>query len=506
MIGQPILRLIPADRLHEEDEVLRRIRKGERVDHFETIRRRKDGALLPISLTVSPIRDESGTIVGASKIARDTSDRHRAEAMLARLDADRSDLQRRLLTLVSASQRVVGRPESGDVLSATMELARELISADAYMLWRMIGPNEWAAVRSVGVSAAFADLGMPQVNGKPLPPPVGPLVVDDVTALPELADRFEAYRHEGIVSLLVIPLRIGDDVSGTLVFYYRTPHTFSDVEVQTATALGNLAAAGIASAELHEQESAAREEARQANRVKDQFLATLSHELRTPINAILGYARMLVRRPMTPEQQENALRVVERNATALAQIVEDVLDVSRIVSGKLAIRTEEVDLVPLVQHAVEAVVPMAQEKQVRVTTEVAVVRALVRGDASRLQQVLWNLLSNALKFTPAAGAVTVVLTADEQTARIQVQDTGIGIAADFLETIFEPFRQADSRETRERGGLGLGLAIIRRLVELHGGTIIATSDGEGTGTTFEVTLPLAADPGADPATTVTETD
>jgi len=489
MVGQSILKIIPDERRSEEETVLSKIRRGGTVEHFETWRRRKDGTLIPISLTVSPVRDDDGVIIGASKIARDISDRLRTERMLARAEADRADLQRRLLSLVAASRSLVSNPDVEAVLSATMRLAQELIAADAYVMWREHG-DDWALVRSVGVSQEFQRIAAPRVGGRPMAPPDEPLIISDVLTAPQVQSRLDAYRLERIVSLLLIPMRIGGRVSGTLAFYYRHPHDFTDVEVQTATALGNLAAAGLTSAEIHEQERQAREEARQANRVKDQFLATLSHELRTPLNAILGYTRMLLRRAVTVERHEHALRVVERNASSLAQIVDDVLDVSRIVSGKLALKEEQVDLAALAQHATETVAPTADDKGVRLSTDVGASPVLVTGDANRLQQVVWNLVTNAVKFTPAGGSVRVELSATERTAVLTVTDSGIGIKPEFLGAIFEPFRQADTRPSREYGGLGLGLAIARRIAELHGGTIVARSAGEGAGAAFELILPL----------------
>jgi signal transduction histidine kinase len=288
----------------------------------------------------------------------------------------------------------------------------------------------------------------------------------------------------------MVPLRIAEVVTGTLVFYYRQRHAFSEVEIQAASALGSLAAAGIHTAELHAHERRAQEEARQANLVKDQFLATLSHELRTPLNAILGYTRMLTTQAIPAERQDGALAVIARNATALAQIVEDLLDVSRIVNGKLEVKLVPTELGPLVQHATESVLPMASERGVHLSTVLPPSSVPIEADANRLQQVIWNLLTNAVKFTPQNGSVSVALATSGDTARLTVTDTGAGIPQRFLPVIFEPFRQADTKPTREQGGLGLGLAITRRLVELHGGSITAASDGEGLGSRFEVVLPL----------------
>jgi signal transduction histidine kinase/ActR/RegA family two-component response regulator len=249
--------------------------------------------------------------------------------------------------------------------------------------------------------------------------------------------------------------------------------------------LASRAALAIENARAHE-------EARRANRVKDEFLATLSHELRTPLNAILGYTRMLRRGAVAPDRQGNALQVVERNAVALNQIVEDVLDVSRIVSGKIRLNVQPVALLPVVQDALATIAPAADAKGVRIDTAIDPAAGPVSGDPDRLHQVMWNLLSNAVKFTPLGGAVQVSVARSGTHVEIAVRDTGIGIAPEFLPHVFERFRQADSRFTRAHNGLGLGLAITRHLVELHGGAITAASDGDGAGATFCVRLPAGA--------------
>ena len=235
------------------------------------------------------------------------------------------------------------------------------------------------------------------------------------------------------------------------------------------------------------------QQASDANRLKDEFLGTLSHELRTPLNAILGYARMLRGGVFTDEaKQARALEILERNAHVLTQIVEDVLDVSRITSGKLRLNIQEIPLSAVVSDAVATILPAADAKGVEVRAEIDPATVTVMGDPERLQQVVWNLLANAVKFTRRGGGVTVELRRGGAHAEVVVSDTGRGITADFLPHLFERFRQADSRFTREHGGLGLGLAIAREIVEFHGGTIQASSPGEGKGSTFIVRLPIAA--------------
>jgi signal transduction histidine kinase/ActR/RegA family two-component response regulator len=235
------------------------------------------------------------------------------------------------------------------------------------------------------------------------------------------------------------------------------------------------------------------EDAEQANHLKDEFLATVSHELRTPLNAILGWARMLGAKQLSPDRASHAITIIERNALALAHIIDDLLDVSRIVAGTLHLVPLPVDLIAVAQAAMDAVRPLAVAKNVQLefSPDLAAVET-VSGDAVRLQQVLWNLLANAIKFTPAGGRVALLIQPSKGHLEIRVADTGQGIGPDFLPHVFERFRQADGATTRRHSGLGLGLAIVRQLVELHGGTVDAASEGADRGATFTVRLPIAA--------------
>ncbi|HEX4629371.1 MAG TPA: PAS domain S-box protein [Chthoniobacterales bacterium] len=308
MIGQSIVKLLPPDRLDEENHILSRLHKGERLDHFETRRQRKDGRIIDVSLTISPIRDSSGIIVGAAKIARDITPQKEAEAALRR------------------------------------------------------------------------------------------------------ADHF-----------------------------------------------------------------------------KNEFLTTLSHELRTPLNAILGWVQVLKE---TPEDCVSAIPVIERNVNVQAQLIEDLLDLSRIEAGKLSLDIMPIDLGAIVTSGMETVRPAATAKGIRLTSAFASVSGTVMGDKDRMQQIVWNLLTNAIKFTPRGGRVHVVIHRVNSHVEICVTDTGEGIAPDFLGLVFDRFRQGDGGTTRRHGGLGVGLSIVKHLTELHGGNVRVTSEGRGLGATFCVTLPL----------------
>ncbi|MEG4985918.1 ATP-binding protein [Microcoleus sp. BR0-C5] len=242
--------------------------------------------------------------------------------------------------------------------------------------------------------------------------------------------------------------------------------------------------------ELLMREQIIRAEAEAANRAKDEFLSILSHELRTPLNAILGWSTMLRQRTLSEDKVARALETIERNAKSQAQLIEDILDVSRIITGKLRLQVRAVNLVPVIESAIESVNLAAEAKSIRLQSVLDSEVGPLLGDADRLQQVVWNLLSNALKFTPKDGRVQIRLQRVNSHVEITVSDTGAGISSDFLPFVFDRFSQHDSTTTRSYGGLGLGLAIVRQLVELHGGTVTVVSPGVGQGTTFTVKLPV----------------
>ncbi|HWS89531.1 MAG TPA: PAS domain-containing protein [Pyrinomonadaceae bacterium] len=248
------------------------------------------------------------------------------------------------------------------------------------------------------------------------------------------------------------------------------------------------------------REQAARAEAEAANRIKDEFLATLSHELRTPLTAILGWARLLADGQVGPEKAAGAFGAIYRNARMQAQLIDDLLDVSRVITGKLRIEVVPVNLASVVEAAAAVVRPAAEAKGVALGVSLGGEELTVNGDPARLQQVVWNLLSNAVKFTPAGGRVEARVGRAGSQMEVAVSDTGQGIGAEFLPHVFERFRQAEMGTTRRHGGLGLGLAIVRHLVELHGGTVKAESEGEGKGSTFTVRLPVRAVREAEPTT------
>ncbi len=298
-------------------------------------------------------------------------------------------------------------------------------------------------------------------------------------------ERVAKLRSLGLVSYMCLPIVARDRVVGVFTAAHaESGRRFSNDDLQLLQDVVARAALAIDNAQSYRQ-------LQNANRLKDEFLATLSHELRTPLNAVLGYARMLQSGAVAPDKVQQALDVIDRNAGSLAQIVEDVLDVSRIILGKARLRVEAVDIAGVVEDAIASVVPAVDAKGLQLKSIIPARLSELPGDSTRLQQVVWNLLSNAVKFTPRGGRIEVRVVEAESHIEVIVSDTGIGFPATFKPHVFERFRQAESGTTRLHGGLGLGLAIARHIIEMHGGTIDGESAGEGKGATFTVTLPTA---------------
>jgi PAS domain S-box-containing protein len=493
MIGSTIRIIIPDDRQSEEDIVLASIRAGRRVEHFETVRKRRDGRLVPISLTVSPILDASGTVIGASKIARDISDRRLVEEQVARA-AERDsfvadatlvltqslDYEETLRTLARLAVPYLADFCAFDVVDTNGNVVRIVT---AHVL-----PEK--ADIAEDLRARYDDSDAPTSPQRVIRTRTAVFIreiTDEMNVASARGDeeRLAGIRSLGLVSYLCVPMVAHDRTFGALTLATaESGRRFSDEEVRIATDIATRSAMAMETAQSYQQ-------LQSANRLKDEFLATLSHELRTPLNAVLGYARMLQSGAITKDKVPQALDVIDRNAAALAQIVEDVLDVSRIVLGKARLRVQPTDVAAVVDDACATVKPAADAKGIQLKCFLGDGTATVAGDHSRLQQVVWNLLTNAVKFTPRNGRIDVRVTEHESHVKIVVTDTGIGFPPSFQPHVFERFRQAESGTTRVHGGLGLGLSIAKHIVELHGGTIDAESDGEGKGATFSVMLPLS---------------
>jgi PAS domain S-box-containing protein len=487
-IGSSIRMLIPPDLQAEEDTVLERIRRGDMVDHYETRRVRKDGSEILISLSVSPIIDESGIVVGASKIARDVTERERLLAIA----------QEQAYVAQKVSE--VGVALAGSLDRAT--IAREVVDVAVELTHASFGAFFHSVVdRQSGESHTLYTLsGAPHETSGKLPAPsagselAGPAAprgtvrIDDVTRddqFDRTAPHVAVLAAQGpLRSYLAVPVTTASgETIGEVAVAHVSPGMFTEQHTQLAIGVASWASIALENARLYQ-------EIREADRVKDEFLAVLSHELRTPLNAIVGYARLLRGGVLTGEKAESGMETLERNAKALTQIVDDVLDISRIVSGKIRLDVQPVELPLVVHNSVATVLPAAEAKQVRIQTIIDPRVGPVSGDPDRLQQVVWNLLSNAVKFTPKSGRVQVRVERVNSHIDIVVSDTGIGIRPDFLPYVFERFRQADAGTTRKTGGLGLGLSIVRHIVEMHGGMVHVVSEGEGKGATFRVRLPL----------------
>jgi PAS domain S-box-containing protein len=488
IIGRSIRVIIPPELQEEEDMVLARIRAGLNVDHYETTRRRKDGTEILISLTVSPIRDGRGVVIGASKIARDITERTR----LLAVEQERASISEQL---EKAGAAVASSLDRSTIVQRVTDIATSLtraefgaffynvtdpLSGETYMLHALSGASKEAFAK-FPQPRATAIFG-PTFHGE------GPVRLDDVTQDPRYGQNPPYHGmppgHLPVRAYLAVPVKTSSgEVLGGLFFGHSKAGVFTADHERLAAGIAAWASVALENAQLYVV-------AREADRLKDEFLAVLSHELRTPLNAILGYARLLRGGVLHGEKAERALETLERNATSLTQIVEDVLDVSRIVSGKIRLDVQPVELPLVIHNAVATVQPAADAKSVRLQTIVDPRVGPVSGDPDRLQQVIWNLLSNAVKFTPKAGRVQIRLERANSHVEIVVSDTGIGIRPDFLPHVFERFRQSEAGTTRKTGGLGLGLSIVRHIVEMHGGTVQALSDGEGRGATFRVRLPL----------------
>jgi PAS domain S-box-containing protein len=491
LVGRPVRMLIPQDRQSEEDDILAQLRAGKRVDHFETVRIRKDGQPIEVSLTISPVRDTAGTIIGASKIARDITAIKAAERERVRLLEENAAIT---TALNQVGAIVASDLDREKVVQAVTDAATELTTAEfgaffynvtneageSYMLYTIAGvPKE-----------AFSNFPMPRNTEVFEPTFKGHGVVrsGDITRDPRYGHNPPHYGmprgHLPVRSYLAVPVKgRSGTVIGGLFFGHHEPDRFTEVHERLALGISSWASVALENARMYAA-------AQEASRIKDDFLASLSHELRTPLNAILGYARMLRAGIFGPERYDKGIETIERNATSLTQMVEDVLDISRIVSGKIRLNVQPVEFPEIVRNAVDAVTPAADAKAIRVETVLDPHAAPVSGDPERLQQILWNLLSNAVKFTGKGGKVQVRLERVNSHVEVSVSDTGIGIAPEFLPHVFERFRQAEAGIARARSGLGLGLSIAKQLAELHGGSIEAASGGLGSGATFRLKLPL----------------
>jgi PAS domain S-box-containing protein len=431
----------PEDRARGEDERELATAAAEGRAEDERWHVRRDGTRFWTSGVVTPVRDDGGTLLGFTKVMRDMTERRRLEEERDRFFKLSVDMLC-VAGLDGYFRRV--NPAFGHALGYTEE---ELLAAPVF---DFVQPEDREATRADYEKLAR---GEPTTN---------------------LENRFRckdgSYRWVGWSYFPVPEEGLAYGVGRDMTERKR----------------------------IHEVLTLRAEELEQANRIKDEFLATLSHELRTPLTAMLGWSRMLRSGQLDEAGRARAVQVIERNAEAQAKLIEDLLDVSRIITGKLRMEVQPVVLAPVVETAVNGLRPAAEAKRLRLDSSLDPAAGPVTGDPARLQQVVTNLLSNAIKFTPEGGCVEVRLERSGERARIVVSDTGVVIGPEALPHVFERFHQADSSNTRAHGGLGLGLAIVRHLVESQGGSVSAQSPGEGLGAVFTVELPLTAAPGTQP--------
>lgn len=617
IIGQPIYRLIPPQFRAQEDQILMRLRAGENIDHIETVRMHKNGSLVDVSLTISPVRSSDGRIIGASKIARDITQRKRTEEALQETARQRGALY----TFVDRLHRSESFPE---VYQAGMDAIIDALRCDRgavlvlddgvmrFVEWRGLS-DEYRNV-AAGYSPWEANNRNPQ-----------PVSIVDIDQSEIDDDLKAAITKEGIRSLHFFPLVSGSELIGKFVTYYDRPHIASKEELDLAISIARQLAFGVARKEteaalreneerlrlatqtgkvgiwdwdiaanriswteslypvhgvskedfpgtlegflplihpddrdlvsqavehslktgkpyelefralkpngevvwlftdavvfreqgkparmlgatlditdrkvaeaeretLLSREQELRQTAEEANRLKDEFLATMSHELRNPLNVILGYSEIFLRSDeiKNSPQLKRMGETLRRNALAQSHLIRDLLDLSRLRSGKLTLNTETVSLMTAITNAVETVRADAQAKNITIEIDTRNEAVFVEGDLLRLEQIVWNLLSNSVKFTPPGGKVSVQVIEDNNEVALSVKDTGQGIEAAFLPYVFEMFRQADASTRRAQSGMGIGLALVRQLVDLHGGTVTVESAGAAQGTAVNVRLP-----------------
>jgi len=452
-IGQHIALIIPPERQGEEVDVLAHVGRGEKIEHFETVRQAKDGRKVDVSITVSPVRNTQGKIIGALKVARDIEQRKLTD-----------DARDRLAAIVDSSDdAIVSKTLQGFITSWNRGAEKIFGYTPAEAIGQhitLIIPSD----RQDEEIDVLAHIG----RG-------------------EKVDHFETVRQakdgrKVNISLTVSPVRDarGRIIGASKVARDITARKLAEEEQERLTA----------------QALAARRTAEEANRLKDDFLATVSHELRNPLNSIVGWAGLLSSGKLDPKKTSRAIEAITRAAQAQDQIINDLLDVSRIISGRLRLDIRPLRLVEVLETAIETIRPAAEAKEIRLQVLLDPAASPMAGDPDRLRQVFWNLLSNAVKFTPKNGRIQIHSQRIDSHVEIIISDTGIGIEPEFLPFVFDRFRQGDSGPNRQSPGLGLGLAIVRSLVELHGGTVWVESKGKGWGSSFSVILPTMISPSA----------
>ena len=490
VIGRSVTLLIPPDQGNEEPAILERIRRGERIDHYTTVRRRKDGTLIDVSLSVSPLKDADGRIIGASKIARDITEQTRMLGLLERTGkaiVSQLDLQIILQTVTDTATELTGA-RFGAFFYNVVDA-----SGEAYLLYTLSGaPRE-----------AFEKLGLPRNTPvfKTTFAGEGVLRSGDITQdwrYGTMAPHHGMPKgHLPVRSYLAVPVisRTGT-VLGGLFFGHPEPDVFTEHAEQVVKGLAAHAAIAMDNAELYaaaQREIGQRQKVesalRETDRRKDEFLATLAHELRNPLAPIRQAAVISSSPSATDAQKRWSHDVISRQVQHMSLLLDDLLDISRVTRGTLELRMEMTELSAVIEAAVETARPVIDAKHHGFSTHIPTEPVTFAADPLRLAQVLSNLLTNAAKYTDPGGSIGLVAQADADTITISVTDTGIGLERETIPRVFTMFSQIQSTRDRSEGGLGIGLALSKGLVELHEGTIEARSAGAGKGSEFRIRLP-----------------
>jgi PAS domain S-box-containing protein len=441
-IGQSIALIVPTDRAGEEREVFDRTRAGQTIDPWDTVRRRKDGTLLNVSLSVSPLRDRRGRVIGTSRIARDIDER-------VRLD----EAQARLASIVDSSDDAIVSKTLEGVITSWNQGAERLFG---YSAAEAVGQSIYLIIPAD--RRAEEDMVLGRIRAG------------------EIVDHFETVRRRKDGALVDISL------------------TVSPVRDSRGRIIGaSKIARDITQRKRVERERVAMfEEAQQANRAKDEFLAMLGHELRNPLGAISSAIRLLEPGDSASERAALARDVIARQTRHLARLVDDLLDVARVMTGKVLLERQPLDLAEAVTRHINSVRATGKMQEHRITVDAQTV--WIDADSLRIEQIVGNLVSNALKYTPAGGRIAIRVGPDDGHALFSIEDTGVGMPAHLLTRVFDLFVQGDRRLDRGQGGLGIGLTLVRRLAELHGGTVEATSEGPDRGSRFTVRLRAISPP------------
>jgi PAS domain S-box-containing protein len=499
LVGMKINQILTPESGKVGMQMLDRKIAGQQRTNYEVDLISKSGFIVTLEIS-SRLVFKGDKPIGVHGIARNITARRRAEEALREADQRALSEYERLLERLSSLAQALGTARDLlTVFRGLRDFSQASVNCDGMFV------SLYDPVRDLR-SAVYGWGDGNEIDTSELPPmrvtTTGPnsrairtgevIITDDYMTATSANPGIIVGPDNGLrpQSSLAVPMAVMGRIIGTIEVQSYERKAFGEESVTAMRMAANLAAVAIENVRLLDRESSARAAAEESNRLKDEFLATVSHELRTPLTAILGWSRMLETGALDSDVATRAIETIRRNAKTQSQIIDDILDVSRIITGNLYLDLHPVELAPVIEAAINVVRPTADAKGIKIDTEFDPDPAVVSGDGNRLQQVIWNLASNAVKFTPTGGRVTVGLHHKDSQVVITVADTGSGISPDFLPFVFDRFRQADSTTTRQYGGLGLGLAIARHIVEIHGGSISAFSSGEGKGATFTVCLPL----------------